>query len=241
MHKFYPLKVLDKQQLTPESVSVKLAIPPALKELFRFEPGQFVMVEKEINGENLRRYYSVYSAKDEPTLNLGIKMKETDGFARYAMHDLQEGDILRVSVPMHDLPFELQRGARRKFLAVTIGSGITPFYSMIQSLLKAEPQSRMVLVYGNHNPQKTMFYDELKNLEKQYPRNLKIYWVFSQSDEGDFQGRISPAVLQKVLEEEGLDFDAVYIIGPDDLKKQTARSLENAGMEPQKMHYRVYS
>ena len=243
MNDFYNLKVIEKQQLTPESVSLTLEVPKNLEDKFRFNPGQFVIVEKEINGEKLKRYYSIYNSPDDGNLKLGIKLKGADGFADYAMHNLQPGETLQVSPPMNDVPFDTQTQYRQKLLTITIGSGITPFFSYIQYMLNHQPKTKLVLVYGNENPEKTMFYKELEELAKQHPNQLKVYHAFSKySSSGDnFKGRISADVLQQVLQKEGTDFDAVYMIGPDDLKKMAAQVLLEAGIEKEKLHYRVYS
>ncbi len=241
MEKFYDLKVLDKKQLTPESVSISLEIPESLRQEMAFKPGQFVMVEKEIDGEKLRRYYSIYSPLGASNIQLGIKLKGKDGFADYAMHQLKPGETLAVSKPMDDVPFALQSGAGKKYLGITIGSGITPFFSIIQSLLQHQPQHKFVLIYGNQSPEYTMFYQELSDLEKKYPDQLKVYHAFSQSDKGVYQGRISEDFMQQVLQKEGTDFEAVYMIGPDDLKKMAAKVLLENGLPEKKLHYRVYS
>ncbi len=241
MAKFYPLKVVEKHLLTPESIGISLQVPDDLKDIFKFSPGQFVMVEKEIDGENLRRYYSIYSSISDNDIKLGIKLKGKDGFAEYAMNSLQVGDILQVSAPMNDVPFDIENAQNKKSLAITIGSGITPFYSIIRSVIAKQTQSKIVLVYGNHSVDKTMFYNELKSLMQQHPDYLQVYFVNSQDDKGDFQGRINPDNLTGILSKEGIDFDAIYMIGPDDLKKISAKILEEKGIAPDKMHYRVYS
>jgi len=241
MSKFYTLKVSDKKLLTPESVSIGLEIPEDLRSKFKFVPGQFVMVEKEIDGKNLRRYYSIYNVPDDKHIQLGIKLKGEDGFAGYAMHGLQVGDTLQVAPPMNDLDFDLQPEKSQKILGITIGSGITPFYSFIKYLIHNLPKTKMVLLYGNENPEKTMFYHELNTLAKQHPGQLKLYHSFSKSDAGDFQGRIDENIIKAVLAKEGTDFDAVYMVGPDDLKKMAAKVLQQAGIPADKLHYRVYS
>ncbi len=242
MSQFYDLKVKEKQSLTPESMSVVLEIPKALKDVFKFTPGQFVMVEKTFNGEKLRRYYSIYNSPDEfGVIKLGIKFKGQDGFAGFVMHRLAPGETLQVSPPMNDVPFDLEAGIPKKFLGITIGSGITPFYSYLQYLTKHLPNSKMVLIYGNENPKKTMFYKELKALAQQYPEQVKIYFVYSKDPQGDFQGRINTDIIQTVLQKEGAGFDGIYMIGPDDLKKTAAKVLEESGVPAERMHYRVYS
>ncbi|HFS67624.1 MAG TPA: hypothetical protein ENK67_05370 [Flavobacteriia bacterium] len=243
MSEFYNLKVIDKQQLTPESVSLTLEIPQNLKEIFKFKPGQFVIVEKDLNGETLKRYYSIYNSPDEPNLiKLGIKLKGADGFADFAMHQLKPGEILRVSAPMNDVAFDLSPEKAQKILGITIGSGITPFYSFIQYMVKHLPNAKMVLIYGNETLEKTMFYNKLHQIAKQYPQQLKIYEAFSKdNNHGDFQHRINESVVKKVLEKEDTDFDAVYIVGPDDLKKMAGKVLKEAGITDDKLHYRVYS
>jgi len=240
MSTFHNLKVIDKKLLTPESVSVVLDIPESIKKEYDFKPGQFVIVQKDINGQNLKRYYSIYNSSGEGVIKLGIKLKDKDGFADYVMHHLQAGDFLQVSEPMDDVPFDLS-DRPQKILAITIGSGITPFYSYIQYMLHKQPHNKLVLIYGNESPGKTMFYKELQNLEKGHPDQLKIYNVYSKDQSGYYNGRINAEVLQDILQKEGADFDAVYMIGPDDLKKTAAKVLINGGIKQDKLHYRVYS
>lgn len=241
MSEFHPLKVKDVRKITPESVSVTLEVPAGLKDKFNFTPGQFVMLEKEIDGENLRRYYSIYSIPEEEDIKLGIKLKGKDGFADYAMHRLQPGESLNISLPMDDVKVDFSKNSPKKYLAVTIGSGITPFYSIIRQMLKKEPKSKFILVYGNHTPELTMFREELLRIQRENPEQFKMYEVFSQSDKGDFTGHIDEGIMRQVLDKEGKDFDAIYLIGPDDLKKKVASELKNAGIPEDKMHYRVYS
>ncbi len=241
MSQFYPLKVKKVEKLTPESVSVVLEIPAELKEKFAFKPGQFVMVEKDLNGEKLRRYYSIYSVPEEGDIKLGIKLKGKDGFADYAMHRLKPGETLEVSIPMDDVKIDLAPGNKKKYLAVTIGSGITPFYSIIREKINKEPESRLVLVYGNKTPELAMFLKELRELEKKYPEQFKMYEVYSESEAGDFPGRIDEEILKQILSAEGTGFDAVYLIGPDDLKKKAAKLLTETGIPKEKLHYRVYT
>jgi ring-1,2-phenylacetyl-CoA epoxidase subunit PaaE len=241
MSNFYPLKVKKVSLLTPESVSVTLEVPQNLKQEFSFKPGQFVMVEKELNGEKLRRYYSIYSIPSEKDIKLGIKFKDKDGFADYAMNHLKEGEILQVSHPMDDVKIDLQKENKKKYLAITVGSGITPFYSIIREMIKQEPQSRFVLIYGNRTPELTMFLKELRELQKNHPDQFVMYEVYTQSDEGNYRGRIDAQIIEDILNKEGADFDAVYLIGPDDLKKKAAQKLTESGIDKSKLHYRVYS
>ena len=145
MNTFHNLKVIDKKLLTPESVSVVLDIPESLRKEYDFKPGQFVIVQKDINGQNLKRYYSIYNSPEENQLKLGIKFKGKDGFADYVMHDLQLGDIWQVSEPMNDVPFDLSERPQ-KILVITIGSGITPFYSYIQYMLHKQLHNKLVLI-----------------------------------------------------------------------------------------------
>ena len=86
-----------------------------------------------------------------------------------------------------------------------------------------------------------MFYKALKTIEQQHPQNLKVYYVFSKNNSGDFTGRINPKIIKTILQKEGPDFDGVYIIGPDDLKKTAAKVLIDSGIPTDRLHYRVYS
>ncbi len=238
---FHSLKVKEVKKLTPETVSISLEISDDLKDNYAFNPGQFVIVEKEIGGEKLKRYYSIYSTPGEEDIKLGIKLKGKDGFADYAMHHLKTGEHLDVSEPMDDVKITLKPEHEKKYLAVTIGSGITPFYSIIREMIKKEPKSHFVLVYGNHDQERAIFLKQLRELQKKYPEQFKMYEIYSQEEFEGHKGRINEAVIQKVLNEEGKDFDAVYIIGPDDLKKTVADTLTKAGIPGEKFFFRIYS
>lgn len=241
MSTFYDLKVSDLQKITQESISVSLSIPEKLKSIFDFTPGQFVMVEKEIDGENLRRYYSIYAPKNCDSIKLGIKLKGEDGFADYAMHQLAVGDTLRVSPPMDDIAYDFNPDDEARYMAIAIGSGITPFYSIIQSMLQHEPKKKFVLVYGNHDVSRTMFYKELTQLQQQHPDRLHIHFVFSQDTSGDYKGRINSEVISEILDKEGTNFKKVFMIGPDEMKKELAEALQSKGVGKEKLSYRVYS
>ena len=239
MTHFHTLKIKEKSALTSESVSITFDIPKELKDVFSFKPGQFVMVEKEINGETLRRYYSIYSSIGK-AIKLGIKVKKEDGFTNYVKETLQVGDTLQVAPPMDDVKIDLSQ-KNKNYLGITIGSGITPFFSIIQSIIQKSPTNKFVLIYGNHAEELTMFYNELKQLATTYPKQFSMYLSYSSDTSGDFTGRINSNTIQDVLTKESLSFDAVFMIGPDSLKKMAAKALEQNGIAPSVMKYRVYS
>ncbi len=240
MSDFYKLQVVEKKQLTPESILISLEIPKNLKKKFQFQPGQFVMLEKEINGKNQRRYYSICAPAESDKIKLGIKFKGANGFAKYMMNELQKGEYLQVSEPMNDLAFDYKTS--KKYLGITIGSGITPFFSMIQSILRQPTQAKFILIYGNHSSGKTMFKKCLDELSEKYPDRLKIYYVFSQEEQPDaFRGRIDRDIIDEVLEKETLDFDDVYMVGPEDLKKNAAAVLIEHKIPADNIHFRIYS
>ncbi|VAW09049.1 hypothetical protein MNBD_ACTINO01-764, partial [hydrothermal vent metagenome] len=146
---FHPLVVAAVGPLTDTAVSISFEVPEALRSTFLHTPGQHVIVKAEVDGDTVRRSYSICSPVGEPRIMIGVKKLPGGVFSTFANENLQPGDVLEVTPPTGDFVLEPDRANANHYIAVVAGSGITPVLSMISSALMIEPSSRFTLIYGN--------------------------------------------------------------------------------------------
>ena len=124
--KFYPLKVKNIRRETQDCVSVAFDVPEELTSVFRFTQGQYLTIKTTINGEDIRRSYSICTAPDDNDLRVAIKQVEDGKFSTFANHVLKENEVLEVMPPMGHFYTEVQENNTGDYVFFAAGSGITP-------------------------------------------------------------------------------------------------------------------
>lgn len=99
MATFYKVNIQEVKHETANAVSVLLEIPQHLKNSFNFVAGQYITLQKVINGEEIRRAYSICSAPKSGEIRVAIKAVENGVFSTYATSKLKAGDEIEVSEP----------------------------------------------------------------------------------------------------------------------------------------------
>ncbi|MGH8698459.1 MAG: FAD-binding oxidoreductase, partial [Burkholderiales bacterium] len=166
--RFHPLPVVAVRKETPYAVVVTFEVPGQLAQAYRFTQGQFLTLRTRIDGEEVRRSYSICSGANEGTLRVAIKRVDGGKFSNYANERLAPGATLDVMTPEGRFFATLDPAHRKHYVAFAAGSGITPVLSLIKTTLDAEPGSRFTLVYGNRFVRSIMFCDELEDLKDRY-------------------------------------------------------------------------
>ena len=175
---------LTVAKVTPEAagaVAITLAVPADLRQAFDFAPGQFLTVRADIGGADVRRSYSISSARSQlqrGELELGIRPVEGGVFSNWAASQLKAGDTLRVMPPDGRFTVQKQRAIHRVGFAA--GSGITPILSILATTLEEQPESKFTLVYGNRRMDSVMFNEALQDLKDRYPSRLTLIHVLSR-------------------------------------------------------------
>ena len=231
MSTFYPLKVKRIKSLTPNSVAITLSTGGEHNGSFRFKAGQYITIKKEINGEEVRRAYSISSAPGAPDLTIGVKEVSDGTFSKYANRELKEGDVLEVCPPEGRFVFDSDK--KCQIMAFAAGSGITPIMSVAQEVLESHPENKFILVYGNQNLSETMFYEEIKALQNKYTDRFLVQLIFSRAREEDaLFGRIDTSIVNFVLKNRFRDFDidSYYLCGPEPMITLVKGVLENEGV-----------
>ena len=240
---FHELTVTRIDAEAAGAVALTLSVPAALKDSFQFEPGQFLTLRAQVNGQDLRRSYSICSTRSRlqqhGELQVGIRPVEGGLFSNWAAQQLRVGDTLQVMPPEGRFVIQRPRAVHRVGFAA--GSGITPILSIIASSMEEQPGTKFTLVYGNRRMDSVMFNEALQDLKDQYPDRLTLIHILSrQAQEVDLlEGRIDGdkvrAIMQAFLPVKSMD--EVFICGPEAMIEATQKALVDAGV-PAK---RVYS
>lgn len=179
---FHPLRVRSVTPDTDEAVVVSFEVPPALRETFGFTQGQYLTLRTEIDGIDLRRSYSICAGVDDGELRVGVRKVAGGVFSNWIHARLAPGATIAVMAPQGRFYVPLDAGAKRHFVGIAGGSGITPILSILKTVLAREPRSRFTLIYGNRRLASTMFKEELEDLKNRFMSRLVLHHVFS--DEG---------------------------------------------------------
>src|SRR4051794_30547309 len=176
---FHPLRVRAIEPDTAEAVIVTFDVPQDLRAVFGFTQGQYLTLRKEIDGQDLRRSYSICAGVDEGELRVGVRKVKGGLFSNWINEHLKPGDTISVMAPQGRFFVPLDPHARRHHLGIAGGSGITPILSIMKTVLAREPGSRFTLIYGNRSLKSTMFKEEIEDLKNRFMPRLVLQHVFS--------------------------------------------------------------
>lgn len=237
--RFWPLLVTATERLTADSIAVTLAPPEEARERFRFVPGQYLTFRRMIDGEEVRRSYSICADPAEGVLRVGIKGVPGGRFSSWANTKLVPGDVLEAMPPEGRFTFEPDPGRARTVLAIAAGSGITPILSIAHALLRHEPGSRLVVLFGNRTRDDIMFKAELEDLKDRHLDRFALVHVLSReaSELPILHGRIDRAHLEALLPRLAPPetIDAAYLCGPAGLPEACSAALVELGVPAERI------
>lgn len=242
MAEFHKVNIQEVKQETANAVSVLFDIPEQLKQDFNFVAGQYITLQTRINGEEVRRAYSICSTPKSGEIRVAIKAVENGTFSKYATSDLMAGDEIEISSP--EGRFELQPEANKNYIAFAAGSGITPILSMVKSVLENEPTSKFTLVYGNKTEADTIFYDELNSLKEEYGTQFKLHYIFSREEvKNQLRGRIDKSVTNYFVKNmyKETTFDAAYLCGPEEMINEVTNTLKSNYFTKENIHFELFT
>ncbi|WP_438963658.1 2Fe-2S iron-sulfur cluster-binding protein [Winogradskyella sp.] len=220
MSQFHPLKIESINKVTDKSVAITFDVPEDLEDNFIFEAGQYITLRTEINGEEIRRDYSICSSKSSRKLTVAVKSVEGGSFSVYANNELNAGDIIDVAEPNGRFVFEANNAKTRTIVAFAAGSGITPILSIAKTLLEDEPFSNLILVYGNKSLSDAMFSNDLIQLKETYGNRFHVHFIYSQTQEEDaLFGRIEKSIVNLIVKNKYKDVtvEKFYLCGPEQM------------------------
>lgn len=242
--KFHTLKIAEVNRETEDTVSIAFEIPRELITEYKYESGQYLTLKALIDGEDVRRSYSLCSAPHEGEWRVAIKQVENGKFSTYANSALKAGMEMEVMTPAGNFKVEPNKDAKKSYLLVAAGSGVTPVLSIMKTVLSEEPGSNIVLVYGNKGFNSIIFREEIEALKNQYMDRLQVLHVLSRESLGnDLQkGRIDKdkigTILRKYMNDE---VDAAYICGPEQMIMDVREGLESSGVPKSNIHFELFT
>lgn len=244
MSSFHKLSVKNIHKEANKAISVVFDVPENLKSSFQFKAGQYITIKKDINGNELRRDYSICSSPKSGDLKVAIKEVKDGTFSSYANNELKVGDVLDVAPPKGRFIFEPNDNKTKNIAAFAAGSGITPVLSIIKCALEEEIHSEIILVYGNKTTEDTMFLNELLELQHKYNDRFSIQFVFSQEDSGNNSifGRIEKSTVNYVMKNKHkhIEVDAYYLCGPEAMIHTVKDVLTEHGVASDKIHFELF-
>jgi len=239
-NQFHPLHVKNLHKDTESAVVVEFDVPSELAEAFAFTQGQYLTLNQQIDGEEVRRSYSICAGLDDGQLRVAIKHVEGGVFSTWANENLKAGDTLDVMPARGDFFTSIDPGHSKNYLCICAGSGITPVLSIIKTVLAREPDSTVTLLYGNQRTATMMFRHELAFLKN---ANLeRFHWVniFSREPQevdllsGHLDNRKGGALNQRLINISGFDeFEAMI--------SEVSRGLRGEGVAEENIHFELFA
>ena len=241
MNKFHELTISKITHLTTSSVMITFEVPELLKKVFSFEAGEYLTLQQTINGQKVRRAYSICSGVNEGELSVAVKRIPNGLFSTYATTQLKASDVLEVMPPMGSFVFFYDIFGNRDIMLFSAGSGVTPMMSIAKTAL-AKTNIKVVFVYGNKSKEETLFFDEIEALRVQYPDRFFVHYAFSQEPWGDhYTGRINDRIVNELFTKyKDFNWGRYYACGPTELVKNLREILLLRGIEKDRIFTELF-
>jgi ring-1,2-phenylacetyl-CoA epoxidase subunit PaaE len=247
MSKFHTLKVIDVVRETPDAVSVAFEVPPALKPDYKYKQGQYLTLKFILKGEELRRSYSICSSPvDEHELRVAIKKVKDGRISTHINDNLKVGDVVEVMTPMGNFFTEMDASNKKNYILFGGGSGITPMLSILKTVLRAEPQSRVTLFYGNNDESSIIFKKQIEQLAIANADRLNVVHVLNTPPAGHPEKLKGMMTKEKNMELVKDYVDAAadneyFICGPGPMMENVVNALKALNIPEPKIHIEYFT
>ena len=242
---FYPLTISAIERLTKDAVAVSFDLPEPLKEKFSYQQGQYLTLKADIDGEDVRRSYSICKSVTEQSLQVAIKRIEQGVFSNFANDQLNVGMTIEVMRPQGHFYTELKKDHEKHYLFLAVGSGITPILSHISSILALEPKSQVTLIYGNKSTPLMMFREKIGFIKNE--QLVRFQWINLFTEEEHeaplFNGRISGQKLIDLDQARVIEisaFSEVFICGPEKMIVEVVDAFKFWQISEDNLHYELF-
>ena len=244
MSQFHSLTIKSLEKITAKSVAITLDIPEHLKANFSFKAGQYITLKTTINGEDIRRDYSICASVNSGDVTVAVKTVDGGTFSVYANTQLKIGESIDVAAPNGRFVFEANAAKTRTIAAFAAGSGITPILSIAKTLLEGEPFSNFILVYGNKTLADAMFVEDLLHLKTAYGNRFHAHFIYSQSQETDaIFGRIEKSTVNLIVKNKykGVTIEKFYLCGPEQMIHTVKGVLIENGVKERSILFELFT
>lgn len=241
---FYNIKVKDIYKDTADCSVVTFDVPKNLEEDFKFSQGQHLTLKATINGEDIRRSYSLCSSPNDAEWRVAVKQIAGGTFSTYVNEVLKSGDTLEVMAPSGNFGVKVDATKAKNYLFFAAGSGITPVLSMVKAHLAGEPNATCKLFYVNRTAKSIIFKEELEQLRNTYFGRFEIYYFLTRErrDIELLNGRFDKDKMDRLIKTfiDIPDTNEVFLCGPEDMVNFVRDYLVNAGLPKENVHFELF-
>ena len=238
--RFHRLAVNDLRREASDAVSMTFAIPPELTGDYHFAPGQYLTLRTTMDGEEVRRSYSICSGPDDGELRIAVKKVDGGAFSNWAADELKSGDQLDVMTPTGRFGIAHAPDQARTYVGFAAGSGITPILSIVKGVLAREPDSRFFLFYGNRSAGSMLFREALEELKDRFLQRFSVFHVISgeEQDIPILHGRLDGEKVRVLLRSlvPAASVDHVFICGPTGMSEDIETTCRAIGIAEERIH-----
>ena len=238
--RFHRLAVSDLRLESADAVSLTFTIPPELADDYEFVPGQYLTLRTTMDGEEVRRSYSICSGPEDGELRIAVKRVDGGAFSSWAADELKAGDQLDVMTPIGRFGVAAAPGPARIYVGFAAGSGITPILSIVKGALAREPDSRFFLFYGNRSTEGMLFREALEEFKDRFMRRFSLFHVISgeEQDIPILHGRLDGEKVRVLLRSlvPAADVDHVFICGPTGMSEDIEATCKDIGIAADRIH-----
>ncbi len=238
MSSFTSLEVLEVRRETPDAVSIRFAYPTDAPERFSFQPGQYLTLRLN---DAVRRSYSICASPDDGELRVAVKRVPGGVFSGFANEALRPGATLDVAPPEGRFTVPIEPAQAKRYLAIAAGSGITPILSVVKAVLECEPQSHVLLLYGNRTSGDILFAEALEDLKNRFLGRFTLIHILSREaqDVPVLNGRIDEAKIRLFAAQLG-NIDYALICGPAAMATTARDTLLGLGLAPDRIKTELF-
>lgn len=243
--RFYSLPILEIRDESPDAYSLFFENPDP--EVFQYHAGQYLTLKVTVEGVEERRAFSLASAPHQgSSLRVTIKRVPGGKVSNYLRDKLKVGDRVEVLPPMGSFTLVPDAEAKREYVLIAAGSGITPLMSMLQTVMQEEPKSKVTLWYGNRKEEDIVFRQELTELGQAFGDRLNIRYILSRAaaDWQGFEGRLDEERLFEWISDlfmQGELRKRYYLCGPAGMMEAAERALIKQAVNPDDIYQEYYS
>jgi ring-1,2-phenylacetyl-CoA epoxidase subunit PaaE len=236
--RFHSLTVAEVRPETSDAVSIAFAVPPALAADYAFAPGQYLTLRRTLDGEDMRRSYSICAGPADKELRIAVKRVPGGPFSTWATTELRAGEAVDVMTPTGR--FGTHAGQGHVYAGFAAGSGITPILSILRGILARRDASRFFLFYGNRTSNDMLFREALEELKDRHLGRLSVFHVLSQEqqDVPVLTGRLDPDRVRLLLTHivPAATLDHAFVCGPEGMSEGVAATLRDLGLPDDRIH-----
>lgn len=229
---------------TEDCSLISFEVPSELQKEFDYIQGQYLTLKTEINGEEVRRSYSLCSSPLDKEWQVGIKKIEGGKFSTFANDVLKAGDFLEVMPPDGKFYVEVDSNQKRNYVAFAAGSGVTPIASIIKTHLTAELNATFKLFFVNQKASSIILKEELEALKNRFMDRFEIFYFLTKQKRNIpfLNGRIDKEKLEIIFKAicDTTNIDHYFICGPEAMILLIEDHLKGIGVAKEKIHFELF-